>query len=93
MGVSATALAAIAASAALGTSFTALADERPDMTPVRLFIPSVAPPACISQLRSIGAWTDFSAFVAADCPADAQRAGLRQLWHLLPQRRDDNPFG
>jgi hypothetical protein len=93
MTISATALAAIAASAALGTSLSALAEEWPEVTPVRLILPAVAPPPCASQLRDFGRDTNFAAFVDASCPADIQRRGLRQLWRMLPSKPDDNPFG
>jgi hypothetical protein len=93
MTLSASAIAAIAASAALGTSLGALAEEEHRAQPVRLILPSVAPPPCVGQLRDIGRDTNFAAFVDPYCPVDAHRRGLRQLWRMLPHKTDDNPFG
>jgi hypothetical protein len=93
MTISASALAALAASAALGTSLTALAEDNPALTPVRLILPAVAPPPCFGQLRDIGRDTNFAAFVDPECPIDVERRSLRRLWPMLPGKVDGDPFG
>jgi hypothetical protein len=69
---------------------TAAAAERSQVAV--LAQPDARPPACAVDVEALTLESDFTMFMAKDCPEQLRRQALRRLWLLLPAAHArDNP--